>query len=273
VVTNVTFGLRARGAGRAAAARRAAAALESLGISHLAGRRHNELSEGERRRVALARVLALQSPVVILDEPTAGLDKDSERLIEDLIRKVNRECGTTVIMASHNLRQAVAISTRIATLLDGRLVDGVLDNLLSGTMRRVASGYEFRDRSGWSILISPAQVIEDSWEGIGPVDGPAQIAIPATMLSLQAATEQAQDDLVGEIDSVRKGETLCRVRVRLDEGPGFHAEVPAETYGELKLNVGARVKLLVQPKAVRILAGRGPAVHLREQEPPHRAGG
>ncbi|MFH1744073.1 MAG: energy-coupling factor ABC transporter ATP-binding protein [bacterium] len=118
---NVMFGLRARGVSKQQAFHQADGSLNLLGISHLAHRRHHELSEGEKRRVALARILALKSEVILLDEPTTSLDQETERLIEGLILRINREQGTTVIMVSHDNQQAMTLSTRIVPLLEGKI--------------------------------------------------------------------------------------------------------------------------------------------------------
>ena len=75
----------------------------------------------KKRRVALARILALKSEIILLDEPTTSLDQESERLIEGLILRINREQGTTIIMVSHDNQQAMALSTRILPLLEGKI--------------------------------------------------------------------------------------------------------------------------------------------------------
>ena len=136
VLKNVMLPLQIHGLNRAEARKRASEAIELVRLSDLLRRRHNEMSVGQKRRVALARVLALRSPVVLLDEPTASLDLESERLIETIIRDINRERGTTVIMASHNHSQAVELSTRIVTLVAGRLIPGAPEVALPDSMRR-----------------------------------------------------------------------------------------------------------------------------------------
>ena len=255
VQDNVMYGLRVRGMGRAKARRRAEQALRTVGLAELARRRHAELSGGERRRVALARLLALDSPVIVLDEPTAGLDHESERLIEDVIRSINRERGTTVIMASHNHRQAVGLSTRMVSLIDGKLMPVNLDNLLFGTMRRTGGGgLEFRERRGWVQLFNQEQMAVDVWEGVGPVEGPVKVTIAAGSIAVASAAGADAPGLTGEIDVMRRRRGVCRIGVMLHNGPHLHAELPLEEFAALDLRLGARVVLHVKKDAVRVLA-------------------
>jgi len=251
---NVLYGLRVRGVGRAESGRRAEQALHRVGLAELALRRHSELSGGERRRVALARLLALESPVIVLDEPTAGLDRESEKLIEDLIGEINAERGTTVIMASHNFRQSVELSTRMLSLIDGKLMPVNLDNLLFGTMCRTAQGLEFRERGGWVQVFTAEQMAVDAWEGVGPVDGAVKLAIASGSITVASALPEAASGLVGEIDVMRRRRGVCRIGVTLHDGPHLHAELSQDAFAALDLRLGATVALRVEAGAVRVLA-------------------
>jgi energy-coupling factor transporter ATP-binding protein EcfA2 len=246
-------GLRLRGWKRSAAEERARAALRLVGMEQLARRRHHELSGGERRRAALARILALESQVIVLDEPTSGLDRESERIIEEQIRSVNRDHGVTVVLASHNLRQAVALSTRVLTLSDGRVLPESLDNVMSGTMQRSDRGYAYRDVRGWRYTFDAAQLAEGSQAVVGDSEAPVQIAIPSSQLIVKPDAAGDGSEPTGMIDSVRQNEGSCRLRVRLEAGPSLHAELDAEEYRRLGLNLGVRVALAVKPYAVRVM--------------------
>lgn len=80
-----------------------AAALDLAGIADLAGRRLGELSGGQRQRVFIARALAGQPRILLLDEPTTGIDAASQRQFFDLLRQLNREHGLTILFVSHDL--------------------------------------------------------------------------------------------------------------------------------------------------------------------------
>src|SRR5262245_52636727 len=121
VRANVEYGLRLRRAPNRAA--RAQAALERLGLAALASRTARTLSGGEAQLVALARALALEPEVLLLDEPTAHLDPARVALVEGVLQEVHRRGTATVVWATHNLFQARRVAGRVALLLDGRLVE------------------------------------------------------------------------------------------------------------------------------------------------------
>lgn len=81
------------------------------------------LSTGERQRLALIRAMALQSPVLLLDEPTGALDQDSTALVETLVRE-RLAAGTAVLLVSHSPEQAVRLGSRHFRMVERRLVAG-----------------------------------------------------------------------------------------------------------------------------------------------------
>lgn len=87
--------------------------MEKMGISELAKRCYRELSGGQQQRVLLARALCAASKMILLDEPVAGLDPKVTREMYELIYKLNREDGITVIMVSHDIAAAVKYAAHI----------------------------------------------------------------------------------------------------------------------------------------------------------------
>jgi tungstate transport system ATP-binding protein len=121
VRANVGYGLRLRGDrdGRG----RVDAVLERVSLTPLADARPRTLSGGELQRVAVARALVLEPSVLLLDEPTANLDPANVRLIEKLVREQHTRYGTTIVLITHNIFQARRLATRVALLLEGKLVE------------------------------------------------------------------------------------------------------------------------------------------------------
>ncbi len=117
---NVELPLRLRGAQRSERRGRVEAALELLGIAHLAGRRGDRLSGGEAQRVSIARALVTAPDVLFLDEPTAGLDPPARAaLLRDVLTAV-RERDVALLLVTHDRLEAQTAG-RVAVLLAGRL--------------------------------------------------------------------------------------------------------------------------------------------------------
>ena len=112
--------------------RRVAAAMDLMEVSHLAHRPIHRLSHGEMRRVGLAGVIAMQPPLILLDEPTASLDPASTRHLIRLIRHLNSHHGYTLIMVTHDINIASMIATRVVILDQGEIVaDGTPREILT----------------------------------------------------------------------------------------------------------------------------------------------
>lgn len=119
VERNAAYGLRLRGWDRARRREKALAALAAVGLEGFAGRRARQLSQGEGRRVALARALALEPRVLLLDEPFVNLDPESSQVFEKVISDLPAK-GCDVIMVTHGLEQARRLAGRLVTLERGR---------------------------------------------------------------------------------------------------------------------------------------------------------
>ncbi|MBN8492533.1 MAG: ABC transporter ATP-binding protein [Burkholderiales bacterium] len=107
--------------------------LQELGLADKAGANMRQLSGGMKRRVLVAQALVHRPPVIVLDEPTAGVDVELRQTLWQFIARLNRE-GHTVLLTTHYLEEAEALCSRIAMLKQGRVV--ALDrtaNLLAGT--------------------------------------------------------------------------------------------------------------------------------------------
>jgi putative ABC transport system ATP-binding protein len=96
--------------------------LEAVELGDRANTPPTKLSGGERQRVAIARALANDPPVLLADEPTGNLDSKAGQMVLDLLRRIQRERGVTLVLVSHDVQIASA-AERIVRMLDGRVVD------------------------------------------------------------------------------------------------------------------------------------------------------
>ncbi len=109
--------------------------LEDVGLDqHFLHRKTDDLSGGQRQKVSIARTLINRSEILLLDEITSALDRTSLREIEELIVKINRKYGVTIIWITHNLEQAISIGNYTWVLMDGQIIEtGESDLLTSPT--------------------------------------------------------------------------------------------------------------------------------------------
>ena len=135
VAEDVAFGPENLKLPRAEVARRVAAAMAATGISHLADRRPHRLSGGEKRRLAIAGVLAMEARVLVLDEPFSSLDYDGVREVLGRIVALHR-AGLTILVTTHDLDKVLAHADRLVVLAAGRVVgDGPPAQVLCGIER------------------------------------------------------------------------------------------------------------------------------------------
>ena len=122
VLDNVAEGLRLRGTGRDAARERAVAALDLLGVSHLAQRTPARLSGGEAQRVSLARALAVDPVILFLDEPMASLDPPTRRTLLADLAGIFATCATAVVWVTHDREEAHAVADTVSFMAEGRVI-------------------------------------------------------------------------------------------------------------------------------------------------------
>lgn len=125
--------------------RRVAQALDAVGLPQsLCEQSPFALSGGQKRRVALAGVIAMQPEVLILDEPTAGLDPAGKEEMLGMIRRLHDEHGTTILLVTHSMEDAASIASRLVVMKEGRI-------FLTGTPSAVFAQAEALERAGLSV--------------------------------------------------------------------------------------------------------------------------
>ena len=123
VYDNTAYGLKLRKVGKDEVRERVMQALHVVGLSGKSGSGADELSSGEAQRLALARALALQTDALFLDEPTASLDPDNAKIIEDIISSRVKNSGAITVMVTHNLNQAKALADSVIFMYKGKIIE------------------------------------------------------------------------------------------------------------------------------------------------------
>ncbi|MEM4206874.1 MAG: ATP-binding cassette domain-containing protein, partial [Nitrososphaerota archaeon] len=123
VFENIAYGLSLRGIPSHIIKSKVQETLVKVGLKHLEKQNATLLSGGEAQRTALARCMVLEPDLLLLDEPTANLDPPNVALIESLIKELNHEKNTTIILATHNMNQAKRLGDRVGFILNGEIVE------------------------------------------------------------------------------------------------------------------------------------------------------
>lgn len=266
VADNVGYGLEVRGVKAAERRRRVAALLEQFGIAQLAERRPRELSGGEAQRAALARALAPEPELLLLDEPLASLDEPIRlRLRADLVSVLRRR-GVSCLWVTHDQGEALAVADRVAVLEGGRAVQvgppaevfyrpatpfvarfvGT-GNTLSGRVVAVRDGLATVDLGG--VLIEAVASVQEGSRVL------ACIRAEEVVVGRDGAGGQlsARNRMRGTVVAVvPQGATT---RVTVDCGVQMEALVTRRSVEDLGLEPGAEVWLAVKATAVHLLGG------------------
>lgn len=116
VIANVAFGLEHRHTPRRERKTKAQDALDFVGLSHLAQRWPHELSGGQRQRVSLARALAVEPEVLLMDEPFSALDAITREGLQDELIRIWRKTGKTILFVTHDIDEATYLAERVIVL-------------------------------------------------------------------------------------------------------------------------------------------------------------
>ena len=221
VLVNVILALTWWGVPRPERSDRAHAALAAMGAAHLAQRPAGTLSGGERRRVHLARAIAVAPDILMLDEPFAGLDAETRaNLLEDAVSALRSDTRATLVVV-HDRAEAWALADRLLVLIDGELVATgpprtLLEHPPSPTVARFL-GFDGSLQDGDTLLLTrPAHVMLDP---AGPLRGRVTRAVTLEDgVRLELELEHGRLYTVAPLPAPAVGDT---VRVRLGGGARF----------------------------------------------------
>jgi len=240
------------------------ALLEQFRIGHLATAHPRELSGGERQRVAVARALARDPAVLLLDEPLAALDAHTKAEVRHELAELLRELALPALLVTHDYEDAASLADRVGVIVDGRLrqlasptelvarpADGFVAsftgaNLLRGLARRYDHLTEITLESGERVYSA------DDGEGpVGVVVYPWEV-----LVGREPHVDSALNVIEGEVRSLVQ--VANRVRVRI--GP-VTAELTEASVEKLGLTVGSRAVASFKATGTRLVASTdaGPA--------------
>lgn len=253
---NVAFGPRSAGGGRASSRRTAQRWLDEVGVGELAGRRPAQLSGGQAQRVAVARALAAEPELLLLDEPMAALDVAVLPALRRTLRGVLAERTTVVV--THDPLDALLLADRVVVLEGGRVVEeGVAGEVLSRPRSAFAARLAGLDlvvgtwRDG-AVVDAEGRAVHGLVVGEEPAEGAPAVAtfrpgaVAVYREAVAGSPRNAFDVVVTEIEPTAD-------LVRVHAGP-LHADVTVQAAAELALEPGLRVVLVVKATEVAVYA-------------------
>lgn len=247
VADNTAFGLRRRGVGRSAAAKKALDALALVGLEGFADRFPHQLSGGQQQRVALARALVTEPRVLLLDEPLSALDAKVRVQLRDEIRRIQLRLGITTVFVTHDQEEALAVSDRIAVMDAGRIdqIDTPEELYLRPATAHVAAFI------GLSSIVSGVAAGDTVtvWGRSLPVNAPATGEVEAHLRPENLRFTGEADAAIGGVveESTFLG-SIRRTLVKTDAGELVRVQHDAHQHPAF----GDRVWLAVDPVPVAV---------------------
>ena len=260
VYNNVAYGLKIRKMPKDRVDEEVGRALRLARLEGFEKRQAKKLSGGEQQRVALARALALNTRLLLLDEPTANLDPKNSSIIEETIADANRELKTTIVMATHNMFQAKNLPNRIALINDGKISEvgtpseifgrfsktlasfAALENTFTGTAKLVGDGTTLVDIGNGVQIATTMQKSGSVSVFVSPED---------IILSKDLIVSSARNVFKGKIVGVSDLGPV--VKLRVNAGKEFIVQVTKRSFVEMQLNVGSTVFLTFKASSVHLV--------------------
>ncbi|TJY66172.1 ABC transporter ATP-binding protein [Arthrobacter sp. CAU 1506] len=248
VEQNIAYGLKLRKCRGPKLQARVNEMLEIVGLEKHSRRKPSQLSGGQQQRVALARALAYEPEILLMDEPLGALDRSLRLQMEEEIKRVHRQIGTTVVYVTHDQEEALVLSDRVAIMNEGQFAG--LDTPMS-LFHRPPNGFVARFFSDSNVLEAQAgdgivHAYGQSFPHDSPIDGDVELAIrprsfvignhPESGPGLRFTGELEEQHLLGEhvqlhISVPEIGRLVARRNIgddgRLDVGDSLKLFVPA----------------------------------------------
>ncbi len=255
VYENIAFGLRVRRRGQAEIKLRVKELLDLVRLDGLGSRYPSQLSGGQRQRGALARALAAQPKVLLLDEPFGALDAKVRQELRQWLRRLHDEAHITSLFVTHDQEEAFEVADRVVVMRAGRIEQ-------TGTAMEV---FEHPANAFVMDFLGKVNVFHGRVEGgrailggmeVAYPDYPHHEARPATVyvrpheLDIDRAAQDASS-LHAKILHLNPAGSVVKVRLFAENfGLTIHVDVPVERYRELDLKAGQMA--YVAPKRVRV---------------------
>ncbi|MGI9433907.1 MAG: ABC transporter ATP-binding protein [Geminicoccaceae bacterium] len=270
---NVAFGLEVRKLPAPEVKARTDGILEKLQLTDIADARERSLSGGQKQRLALARGLAVEPDILLLDEPLGALDANLRKSIQEELKLLQRRLDITFVFVTHAQAEALSMADRVVVMNQGRVeqISKPFDlytrprtpfvarfigrnKILAGTIKG-SDGDKAVIETKFGTLTGQRNFDETAH------DGPGMIVVPSEYVDVQAletASDKASEMLnqvTGTIKGIDRVGQLIFLSVDLDDQTEVRIESHADKLGDLGFEPAKRVHLSWQPERATVVAG------------------
>lgn len=277
VFQNIAYPLKARGMRRSRVSEKVQRTLVLVGLEGLGKRRPDQLSGGQKQRVALARSIALESKLLLMDEPLSSLDAKIKQVLKNEIVKIQKTLGVTALYVTHDQEEALGVADRILVINYGKVhqvgtpeelyfsprtdfVAGFIGNtrVVKGTLLQYSNSSVEVDVAGRAFTFQPTQRVLANIKQ--RPEEPCSILIPVrpedvTVVS-KCEEHETGNTFEGEMVLATFQGAFYEVELKAKGLPPLMAHVPIRNFHDMDLHSGSKVRFVIRDN-LPILIGTG----------------
>lgn len=259
VEENIAFGLKVKKS--STETKRVKEIMEWLGLSHLASRYPGSLSGGEQQKVAIARAIAIEPVVLLLDEPLSALDRSTRNYLRTELKRVNEELGITMLHVTHDQTEAMLLADRIGVLMRGRIVQvGTPYEIFNKPLTEELADFVGVENILTGVVCQNERGIAEIQLEYGTIfavseyhDGPVKVFVrPEDIIISESRGETSARNVIrGKIQELSDSGPLTRVKL----DTGLVALITKQSREELGLHRGKEVYATFKATCVHLVRG------------------